>query len=513
MGDDNMRRLVAALLIFSVVLAGGCVGSGTSLSQGRVLKAIHNIKTGEYSAAIFINASYSYPNFNLSGRESGVIRMRGLFDRTRELSVGNISFNVRATSPGVNLSSSMPYFLNGSRLYLKLPDGWQKANASVLEGNEKISLGTGVTGGTNILLELQYIEGLLKNGSVKIEKNGKGYYFRVNITSGYLTNAFWIKPMGMSAKLMGGWIEVNLTENGTPYLLREHLSLSASRGGFSLNMTADESLKLMKVNEPVRITQPKGLKLLLNRERLLAQLEGMRSYRSELTLNVTYSQGLGSYLLTNGTATLLTNETVSTVYSVRVSSWVNGNGSVSRVLASLHNPVLGEMKVMNYTIYDENGTLKVVSGVSFLPSFEESIENLSSLERGYLRYPHLGQTILAAVLLHSNFTLEKTGNGYRIHLNLTNTSTAFLPFNPYSGKTTLGAIRIQIGTGNPGISGAEGYIDANFTKDLLPVSYRIHVSYKVYKVQTGLTEASVKYDLLGRFWDINTKVKLPRPSG
>ncbi|WP_456365832.1 hypothetical protein [Thermococcus sp.] len=508
-----MRRIVAALLILSVVLAGGCVGRGTGLSQDKVLKAVHNIKTGEYSATAFVNASYSYPNFNLSGSESGIIKMRGLFDRTTGLSVGNISFNVRATPPGVNLSSSMPYFLNGSRLYLKLSDGWQKANGTVLEGNGKLSVGTGITGGSNILVELQYIEDLLKNRSVKIEKNGKGYYFRVNVTSRYLINASWIKPVGMSAKLMGGWIEVNLTENGTPYLIREHLSFSASRGGFSLNMTTDESIKLTKVNEPMRITPPKGLKLLFKRERLLAQLEGMRSYRSELTLNVTYSQGFGSYLLTNGTATLLTNETINTVCSVRVSSWVNGNGSVSRVLASIHNPVLGEMKAMNYTIYDENGTLKVVSGVSFIPSFEESIENLSPLERGYLRYPHLSQSILTAVLLHSNFTLEKTGSGYRIHMNLTNTSMTFLPFNPYSGKTTVGAIQIQIGTGNTGISGFEGYIDANFTKNLLPISYRIHASYKVYTVQTGLTELSVSYDLLGRFWDVNAKVKLPRPSG
>jgi len=504
-----MRHLMVAMLISAVILAGGCVGSGTSLSQDKALKAIHNLKTGEYSATALVNASYSYPNLNLSGSEREVIKMRGLFDRTRGLSMGNITFNVHGMPSEVNLSLPILYFLNGSRLYLKLPGGWRKVNGTVLEWNRELSVGTGITGGSNVLLELQYLEELLKNKSVKIERNGNGYYLRVNITGRYVIRASAANSMGIGMKLRGGWIEVNLTKNGTPYLIREHLSFSASQEGFSLNMTTDESVKLTKINEPVKITPPKGLELLLKKERLLAPLEGMRSYRSELTLNATYSQGLGSSLLTNGTGALLTNETTNTVYSVRVLSWVNGNGSVSRVLASLHDLILGEMKVMNYTIYDENGTLKAVSGVSFLPSFEESIKNLSSLERGYLRYSHLSQDILGDVLLHSNLTLEKTGSGYGIHLNLKNTSMAFLPFTPYSGNTTLGAIRIQIGGGNVSIFDFKGYVDANFTKNLLPISYRIHVSYRI---QMGLNEVSVRYDLLGKFWDVNAKVKLPKPS-
>ena len=211
----------------------------------------------------------------------------------------------------------------------------------------------------------------------------------------------------------------------------------------------------------------------------------MKSYRSNLTLRVECIQNLTPF-------------TYVTTSTSEVLSWVNENGSVSHVLVVVEDPLLGgRMVLFNSTISEKNGRLTMTSDENDL----FSIENVSWSGRSV--YSHLTQEILLDMLLHSNFTMEKTDEGYRVYLNLTNTPAKFFDFVTSKGKA-LGTIS----TGeNAGVTDFNGYLEANFTAEFLPVSYRIHATYTL---RNGFIDAEMIYDLTGRFWDVNGNIELPK---
>lgn len=481
-----MKRLVSVLMVFVVVLAGGCVGTSASLSSEKIRDSLNNVKTGEYSLVSSVNATYLYQPLNLSGKWTELLTARGVFHRSKNLSAGNLTLRLNTTLPEGTVNLSVPYFINGSEVYMKLHGEWQEATPITLKTsvkNETLTFRTRITSATNVSSQLNYLEKILESKNVTLNKTDNGYYLFVRLTGDELAPLFSGNTSGVTVK--GGWLEANFTKEGTPYYMGEHAEMSVSGKGFLVNMTVNMKITLKNINEPIEVEIPSDLREFIKRQKLLEPLEDMKSYRSNLTLRVECIQNLTPF-------------TYVTTSTSEVLSWVNENGSVSHVLVVVEDPLLGgRMVLFNSTISEKNGRLTMTSDENDL----FSIENVSWSGRSV--YSHLTQEILLDMLLHSNFTMEKTDEGYRVYLNLTNTPAKFFDFVTSKGKA-LGTIS----TGeNAGVTDFNGYLEANFTAEFLPVSYRIHATYTL---RNGFIDAEMIYDLTGRFWDVNGNIELPK---
>ncbi|NJF25938.1 hypothetical protein [Thermococcus sp. Bubb.Bath] len=506
-----MKGVLAMFLVGLVLFASGCVGTQDELTPSKVVNAIENIKTLEYTANL--SSTTSYRLLNMTGNSSEFILVRGVADRVKKISYGNISFRLRSNHPMVSKTLEIPYFTNGSRAYLKVSGEWIENGIHLKFSEGEASLGVNLTGATNASGQLEYLKKLLEEKNIRIRKLNGSYYFRANITPGDILkmtgNGDLLKTENMTGS---GWIEAKLREDGTPYWIEIHLQITKQGKNSEVNMRVNETVNLKRINQPVKVVIPKGLLNFLAKEKMLSPVENMSSYRSDLYIGVYYALQPGTFVLSGNTVET-TNITIWDVYLMHIASMVNKetDESLANVTSVVINPLLmGKMTLMNSTVYIKNGTVHILEGNTNLPISPHSIGNTTLMGMIYRQFPTLSQRILMDVLLHSNFTVQKNPNGYWVHSNIS--SIKMLPLAPFSGRKLLGlSLSYQVGksetlTGNMEISNISGYISANFTRNFTPVFYDIQVSYTV---RSGTTLLPIKYRVKARFYDVNENVEIP----
>ena len=257
-----MRKLLALLFVGIVVLASGCIGNQVGLTKEKVLNALQNIETAHYKDEFSIRMRFPDPKTNRTVNITVSGQLIGLFNTTAGLEEGNMS--IKTHMMGFDIGMNWPYFINGSRAYFRVDGRWYNvSHANDLYSRIRASL------------NLNYINDLLKEKNVTIEKLSNGYAFRVNVTfwefanatnqTGYLEKLWDVNGERIvNVTTKSGWVEVHFRDDGTPTSIETYMKLVITGkvlngGKDALFMTVHEKVSLSEINKPVEIKAPKGI--------------------------------------------------------------------------------------------------------------------------------------------------------------------------------------------------------------------------------------------------------------
>ncbi|WP_457751274.1 hypothetical protein [Thermococcus sp.] len=257
-----MKRLAALMLMAVVVLASGCIGGNTGLTEKKVLNAIQNIETARYSQNFSMSMHFIDPDTNKTVNLTMMGHEKGIFNKTSHLEIGNMT--IKAHTMGMNMTMNWPYFRNGSKVYFKVDGKWYYVSP-------QDNLYTQANGSLNI----NYIKTLLNEKNVTIKKLSDGYAFRVNVTfweyvnatnqSSYLSKV-WGKNSSdvMNITTKSGWVEVHLRNDGTPTFIETFMDIVITVKGYdgkttNIYLTVHNRVAFSDINEHFTIKAPKGI--------------------------------------------------------------------------------------------------------------------------------------------------------------------------------------------------------------------------------------------------------------
>ncbi len=257
-----MKRLVALFLLGLVIVASGCIGNGVGLTKGKVMTAIENIQTAKYDQNFSMSMYFTDPTTNKSVNMTMSGRAIGAFNRSAGIEAGNMS--LRMHTMGMDVNVDWPYFINGTHAYFRIDGKWYNASS---EDN----LYTQAKGSLNV----DYIENLLRDKNVTIERLANGYAFRTNVTfwefinatnqTGYLRDVWGSASNRINVTTNSGWVEVHLRNDGTPTFIEVYMNLTMTlkftpEEIIVAHMTVHQSTMLSNVNGAVTIKTPGKIK-------------------------------------------------------------------------------------------------------------------------------------------------------------------------------------------------------------------------------------------------------------
>jgi len=266
-----MKRLAAVILMAVVLLASGCIGGNTGLTEQKILTAIQEMETAKYTQNFSTNVHFVDPDTNKTINFTMVGHVSGIFNRTSNLEIGNLS--MKTHTMGMDINMNWPYFINGSMVYVKVDGKWYR-----ISSQSESDLYTQANGSLNI----RYIKNLLNEKNVTIKKLSDGYAFRVNLTfweyvnatnqSSYFTKLFGendSNPINITTK--SGWVEVHFRKDGTPTFIETFMNIVMIIKGYdgkitSIYMTIHNRVAFSDINKRFTIKAPKGIENATNFE-------------------------------------------------------------------------------------------------------------------------------------------------------------------------------------------------------------------------------------------------------
>jgi len=252
-----MRKVILSLfLVAVVVLAAGCVGRGTGLTEEKVLNAIKNIKTAHYSENFTMAMDFTVPEDNTTVNMTMKFKISALMNRVKRRVLGNYTGWVYYN--GLNITFDWPLYIEGNYSYLKVDGKWYNAT-----DNQETGSGS---------YNLDAIRNILNSTNVSMMPIRDGYQFKLNITFEQFANATGrtyalnrLFRINGTVETHEGWVLVKLKNDGTPYYIETYFDLTLyiphplTDEAIPVHITLHDSEALSKINEPVIIEKPKGV--------------------------------------------------------------------------------------------------------------------------------------------------------------------------------------------------------------------------------------------------------------
>ncbi|WP_297512291.1 hypothetical protein [Thermococcus sp.] len=252
-----MRKVALSLfLVAIVVLAAGCVGKSTGLTEEKVIKAIKNIKTAHYDENFTMAMDFTIPDDNTTVNMTMHFRIKAMMDRMKKRALGNYTGWVYYN--GLNITFNWPLYIEGNDTYLKVDGKWYNAT-----DNQETGAGS---------YNLDAIRAILNSTNVSIMPVDGGYQFKLNVTFEQFANATGrtyaldrLFEINGTVETHDGWVLVKLKRDGTPYYIETYFDLtlniphSLTNDTIPVHVIVHDSEALNKINEPVVIEKPKGV--------------------------------------------------------------------------------------------------------------------------------------------------------------------------------------------------------------------------------------------------------------
>ncbi|WP_456423296.1 hypothetical protein [Thermococcus sp.] len=252
-----MRRGVLSLfLVAVVVLATGCVGKNTGLTEGKIINAIKNIKTAHYDENFTMTMDFAVPDDNTTVNLTTSFRISAIMDRLNKRALGNYTGWVYYN--GLNITFNWPLYIEGNATYLKIDGKWYNSTDDQETGSGSYNLDA--------------IRNILNSTNVTIISLDDGYQFKLNVTFEQFANVTGrtyalnkLFRMNGTVETHEGWVLVKLKKDGTPYYIETYFNLTLwisnpfGSERIPVHMTIHDSETLSRINEPVVIEKPKGV--------------------------------------------------------------------------------------------------------------------------------------------------------------------------------------------------------------------------------------------------------------
>lgn len=252
-----MKKLLAVLLLGVVLVASGCIGSGTGLTEEKVLNALQSIKTAHYTENYTMKMYFKVPAENRTVNLTARYHVSALLDRVNRTAAGNITGWTHYQ--GVNVTFKWPFYVSGNQTFLKVDGRWYNATDS-----DEVHSGS---------FNLRAVEAILEAHNVTITPIGGGYQFKLNITYMEFVNATgragFVSEItantNATIKTNEGWILVKLRKDGTPYYMEVYFNLTIDipqpflNETVTVHMLVHDQEAISHVNEPIKIKKPEGI--------------------------------------------------------------------------------------------------------------------------------------------------------------------------------------------------------------------------------------------------------------
>ncbi len=265
-----MKRIMVLFLIGLVLLASGCVKEKTGLTTEKILNTLGSINSMDYgeNTTISMHAKDPVSNETLEVKEK--ITIHALRDFAKNVSFIRGNFTIHAK--GHTISMPLESYTNSTSAFININGIWYNLRNTTRRHGELYQS----------TIDIKYLEKLIREKDIKLEKEGNLYVFRTNITFDELLNALnrssafqgLVNTSNMSIKTNRGWIEMGFKEDGTPVYLKDYLNLTmtfpvsksmmvnstnGSPTNPSMELIIQDSERIFSINQPLNITKPQGI--------------------------------------------------------------------------------------------------------------------------------------------------------------------------------------------------------------------------------------------------------------
>ncbi|WP_457742555.1 hypothetical protein [Thermococcus sp.] len=252
-----MRKLLAVVLLGAILIASGCIGSGTGLTEKKVLNAIESIKTAHYAENYTMKMYFRVPAENTTVNLTARYHISALLSRVNHTVMGNITGWTHYQ--GINVTFKWPFYVLGNQTFLKVDGEWYNAT-----NNDDVHSGS---------FNLRAIERILETHNVTITPVDGGYQFKLNMTYMEFVNATgragFISKItantNATIKTNEGWVLVKLRGDGMPYYMEVYFNLIIDipqpflNKTVTVHMLVHDQEAISHINEPLHIKKPEGI--------------------------------------------------------------------------------------------------------------------------------------------------------------------------------------------------------------------------------------------------------------